>query len=160
MESQIFVLILSSLLAADALPMKWFNTRDDVNFDNLINTPLYYYYVPNFSPYSSHELIHPGFEFDGPSGMEHKNFLTDRTLLGLFSTSDTESVEIYAYPFQEFINRVFFGGQMRPIRIWSWFHGNKPVSVSSESAIMNGSGVSSAAPIVDNENESVIIESE
>ena len=63
------------------------------------------------------------------------------------------------YPFQEFINRVFFGGQYRPNRLWALITGNRQVGATSvSSAITNQIGISSGSTVDDNENESVIIE--
>lgn len=156
---QICLLILALLMAVDAAPLKQFSTLEGVNFGYPINTPMHYYYVPIFLPYSSHnQLIDdsavPAFEFDGPSGIEYKQYLSDRILFGLFGSSDLDSVEIYASPFQEFINRVFFGGQFRPNRLWGFITGSKPVTSAVSS---NFPGISSGST-VDNENESVIIE--
>jgi len=142
-DSQIYLLILAQL-TVDAVPMR-LNIQESVNLVGYpINTPMYYYVSP--------------FELNGPSGMESKLSLSDKTL-GLFSTTDEDSVDVYAYPLQEFINRLFFGGTFRPIRFWGLIKGNKPANIASVSTAINNPGVSSG-PVVDNENESVIIDAE
>jgi hypothetical protein len=161
--------LLSALLAVDAMPVKpLFSIQEDVHFVYpyriSINTPImYYYYVPYFIPPSSpsiNQLTDPALEFDEPEGVtEYKQFLSDRTILGLFTASDLDSVEVYSNPFQEFINRVFFGGQYRPNRLWALITGNRPAGATSvSSAITNQIRVSSGSTVDDNENESVIIE--
>ena len=156
--------LLSALLAVDAVPVKpLFSIQEDVNFGYLINTPMYYYYVPYFIPPSSpsiNQLTDPALEFDEPEGVtEYKQFLSDRTLFGLFTASDLDSVEVYSNPFKEFINRVFFGGQYRPNRLWALIMSKRPAGATSvSSAINNQIGVSSGSTVDDNENESVIIE--
>jgi hypothetical protein len=134
------------------------NIQEIVNFGYPINTPTYYY-VPYVSPYYSlHHLIDTGaFAMNGLSGMESKLSLSDKTL-GLFSTTDDDSVDIYANPFQEFLNRLFSGVIFRPIRFW--INGFKPVNTASAPTFINYPGVSSAPAVIDNENESVIIEAE
>lgn len=159
-DSQMCLLILT-LLTVEAVPMMRLNIQENVNFGYPINTPMYYY-VPYVSPYYSlHQLIDTGaFAMNGPSGMESKLSLSDKTLgLGLFSTTDDDSVEIYANPFQEFQNRLFSGVIFRRIRFW--IKGLKPVNTASvPTTVINYPGVSSASAVIDNENESVIIEAE
>ena len=157
--------LLSALLAVDAMSVKpLFSIQEDVNFVYPINTPImYYYYVPYFIPPSSpsiNQLTDPALEFDEPKGVtEYKQFISDRTILGLFTASDLDSVEVYSNPFQEFINRVFFGGQYRPNRLWALITGNRQVGATSvSSAITNQIGISGGSTVDDNENESVIIE--
>ncbi len=156
-DSQIYLLILT-LLTVEAMPMMRLNIQENVNFGYPINIPMHYY-VPQLLYYSPHQqLIDPdSFTLNGPSGMESKLSLSDKTL-GLFSTTDDDSVEIYAYPFQEFIHRLFFGGMFKPIRFW--IKGNKPVNTASVPTVINNPGVSSEPAVDDNENESVIIEAE
>lgn len=155
-DSQMYLLILT-LLTVEAVPMMRLNIQENVNFGYPINTPTYYY-VPYVSPYYSlHHLTDTGaFAMNGLSGMESKLSLSDKTL-GLFTTDD-DSVEIYANPFQEFLNRLFSGVIFRPIRFW--FNGFKPVNTASAPTVINYPGVSSAPAVIDNENESVIIEAE
>lgn len=155
-DSQMYLLILT-LLTVEAVPMMRLNIQENVNFGYPINTPTYYY-VPYVSPYYSlHHLTDTGaFAMNGLSGMESKLSLSDKTL-GLFTTDD-DSVEIYANPFQEFLNRLFSGVIFRPIRLW--FNGFKPVNTASAPTVINYPGVSSAPAVIDNENESVIIEAE
>lgn len=155
-DSQMYLLILT-LLTVEAVPMMRLNIQENVNFGYPINTPTYYY-VPYVSPYYSlHHLTDTGaFAMNGLSGMESKLSLSDKTL-GLFTTDD-DSVEIYANPFQEFLNRLFSEIIFRPIRLW--FNGFKPVNTASAPTVINYPGVSSAPAVIDNENESVIIEAE
>lgn len=156
-DSQMYLLILT-LLTVEAVPMMRLNIQENVNFGYPINTPMYYY-VPYVSPYYSlHHLIDTGaFAMNGLSGMESKLSLSDKTL-GLFSTTDDDSVDIYANPFQEFLNRLFSGVIFRPIRFW--INGFKPVNTASAPTVINYPGVSSAPAVIENENESVIIEAE
>ncbi|EFX81040.1 hypothetical protein DAPPUDRAFT_303657 [Daphnia pulex] len=151
-------LLILTLLTVEAVPMMRLNIQENVNFGYPINTPMYYY-VPYVSPYYSlHQLINPDvFALNAPSGMESKLSLSDKTL-GLFSTTDDDSVHIYAYPFQEFLNRLFSGGIFRLIRFW--IKGFKPVNTASVPTVINNSGVSSALVVIDDENEAVIIEAE
>jgi hypothetical protein len=157
-------LLILTLLTVEAVPMMRLNIQENVNFGYPINTPMYYY-VPYVSPYYSlHHLVDTGaFAMNGLSGMESKLSLSDKTL-ELFSTTDDDSVDIYANPanlVQEFLNLLFSGVNrviFRPIRFW--IKGFKPVNTASAPTVINYPGVSSAPADIDNENESVIIEAE
>jgi hypothetical protein len=156
-DSQMYLLILT-LLTVEAVPMMRLNIQENVNFGYPINTPMYYYVPYVSSYYSLHHLTDTGaFAMNGLSGMESKLSLSDKTL-GLFSTTDDDSVDIYANPFQEFLNQLFSGVIFRPIRFW--INGFKPVNTASAPTVINYPGVSSAPAVIENENESVIIEAE
>jgi hypothetical protein len=151
-------LLILTLLTVEAVPMMRLNIQENVNFGYPINTPMYYYVPYVSSYYSLHHLTDTGaFAMNGLSGMESKLSLSDKTL-GLFSTTDDDSVDIYANPFQEFLNQLFSGVIFRPIRFW--INGFKPVNTASAPTVINYPGVSSAPAVIENENESVIIEAE